>query len=512
MDGLELINRLEGLRNVVPSELQHGYDDLINNVRRIYEASIQVIAPSDIVHDGKQNLSAHYTTLDDLHKELSNNMAAFQTVYKGPGSDTYHQTTTAALGDMAKLNDHINLATQIHQNMYTNFDIANAALAALTIAVGAIVFEGGTFLFSGGAAAPIDIPAMIGTALAAIAEVVSIDTAIAVITGLVATLAEAVMAALPGLLVLGTASVVGGLLLSGDTTTLQAQAITRPVPIDWAGDSILKPWADKIRKALAKKGLTDAQILQALALAAATAKAMECNGFTQQEINTLLANWGDWYDPNSQDFKTPGKNSFGYGIELLIRKVFGFDISTKITPPNNIPDSDITGARRIIRSVISPTAEDATGRPVSPFLMTGGPTNVIFSSPVYQDQFGNLQTQVEYNKELATDPASAKLWTRIGSKSADVDIVKNDGSMHIEVGGANKSDVAKLNNQIDRLLQLPGGATTAYVFLERPPAGSPASMTANFDQAIATASAKLDPSHIIILDSPDPSCSPTSTP
>jgi hypothetical protein len=37
-------------------------------------------------------------------------------------------------------------------------------------------------------------------------------------------------------------------------------------------------------------------------------------------------------------------------------------------------------------------------------------------------------------------------------------------------------------------------------------------MTANFDQAIATASAKLDPSHIIILDSPDPSCSPTSTP
>jgi hypothetical protein len=84
--------------------------------------------------------------------------------------------------------------------------------------------------------------------------------------------------------------------------------------------------------------------------------------------------------------------------------------------------------------------------------------------------------------------------------------------MHIEVGGSNKSEVEKMDKQINRLLQLPGGASTAYVFLERPPADSPASKTANFEKALAIASARLDPSHIIILDTPDPSCSPASAP
>lgn len=293
------------------------------------------------------------------------------------------------------------------------------------------------------------------------------------------------------------------------TSTTQANSTATTIPQDWANSPAIDKWRENLKNALKAKGLTDAQIIAALASAAAVVKAMECNGYTAKEIDAVMNSWADMYNPNTKQLrKSAVKGSFWFILALLVKKETGYDLIDKLTlpDPNKIPKSDLDGYRRVLRSVLATDGEDGNGRPVVPAIISGGPTNIAaYGSKVYSNASGNSYlSQVEYDE---LPPEQKAMWHLI---DGDIDIVTQDGK-HIEVGGTNKAASEKAlehfeNVQIDRLLKMPGGRSTAYVFLERPGEGSSPVAVANFERAVSVARSRLDPSHVIIINSPSNTC------
>ncbi len=501
MDALELLTKLEQFEHHVPGFLRSEYDSLVNQVRQIYEAVSKYITPPHPLEDGKNKLSAYHTSTDDLHTKLNNSLPTFKLAYVGAGSDAYHTTAAQALDDLKDIRDHLAFASLAHQTMGNNFDIALTAQIALGVLLGSLAITLGVFFFSGGTTAPVTVPAAVIEAGGSVISIEAITTALATALASATALAEA---ALPYALTLG-ALAAGGILLSGDTPILTTAPATT-IPLDWGNDAALTPWRTRIEQALKAKGLTPEQIALALARAAAVVKAMECQGFSKQEIDNLMSHWDQYYDPNDKvAWNNPPRDSFWYALAMLVKKETGFNLGG-MSMPKNIDEGNLTGYIRVIRAVTALDGEDGNGSPVIPASISGGPLNVAeYGSSLFSDASGqHYLTQAEYNH--LTDAEKAQ-WQSI---KGDVDIVTIDGK-HIEVGGANK--VSSIERQVQMLKKLPGGASTAYVFLEEPPDGSPQSMQDNFALAVSKAKNALgDPSHVIIIKARSNSCTSPTTP
>lgn len=86
--------------------------------------NVQVPA-SDLIYTAKRTLQQHYTTFLSLSTQFEQSLPAFQVVYTGPASVSYHTVAAVALGNMKTVQDHLGYAAQQHQTMADNFDTAN---------------------------------------------------------------------------------------------------------------------------------------------------------------------------------------------------------------------------------------------------------------------------------------------------------------------------------------------------------------------------------------------------
>jgi hypothetical protein len=164
MDGEDLLNSLEGLRNDIPDFLRDDFENLIESIRQIYELTIKAVAPSWPVDDGRQHLVTHATTLDTLHSQFSTSLLDFQTGYQGAGSTAYNTSATLALNHLKALRDHTNFAVQKHQSLANNLDNASTSqmiLIGLMVTLGITL---GVLIFSAGSTAPVTVPAAVGEA------------------------------------------------------------------------------------------------------------------------------------------------------------------------------------------------------------------------------------------------------------------------------------------------------------------------------------------------------------
>ncbi len=248
MDPLQLINDLEGLRDKIPAIVREEYETLLKNIRAIYEASIKFITPPQPVRDGKQNLTGHHTTLDDVCKQLEKSLTSFKSVYVGQGSDAYHTTANTSLDYLKTIRDHVATVALQHDTMATNFDTATGAKIALGVLLGGLVVTLGVLVFSGGTTAPVTVPAA------------AIEAGGGVVT--VGVLTEAEAAAAAALFGLGLADIPEALLL----VTL-ADLITHfpaiPVHPDWTlpdGRAL-----DEKQRGIAKGLFNDPAIVKAFA-------------------------------------------------------------------------------------------------------------------------------------------------------------------------------------------------------------------------------------------------------
>ncbi|MBV9259577.1 MAG: hypothetical protein JO215_16320 [Ktedonobacteraceae bacterium] len=205
MDTLELLAKLEGLREKIPSVLRQDFEDLIAGIRNTYEMSIKYITPPDPVHDGRRNLAAHHTTLDGLCTQLESSLEAFQQVYVGQGSDAYHSRAAASLQDLKTMREHLANAAVLHNTMATNFDTATEAKLALVGLLVGLAITLGVLIASAGSTAPVTVPA-------AALEVAGGAVSIGIMTEAEAAAAAAIMgliwAGLPDALLAGASAFV----------------------------------------------------------------------------------------------------------------------------------------------------------------------------------------------------------------------------------------------------------------------------------------------------------------
>lgn len=189
MDPLQLLADLEGLRDKIPDPLRADYEGLIATIRNIYEMSIKFITPPQPVKDGQINLASHHTTVDGLCTQLGNSLPSFQSVYVGKGSDAYHTTAMASLQNLQLIRDHLATASQQHNTMEFQFNLATEekiALVSLLIGLGITL---GVLFVSAGSTAPVTVPA-------AVLEAAGGTVAIGLLTDAEAAAAAAIMALL----------------------------------------------------------------------------------------------------------------------------------------------------------------------------------------------------------------------------------------------------------------------------------------------------------------------------
>ncbi|HEU5374977.1 MAG TPA: hypothetical protein VFV38_06040 [Ktedonobacteraceae bacterium] len=387
VDGRELLSTLEGLRQDIPGPLQGAFEDVIQLVRSIVDAVEQIVAPPNVIHDGKHQLLNHHTTLTGHATTLKTNLTDFQTVYTGSGSDAYFLTASQAHQQLNLLTDHLSFAVSSHDTIATNLGDAQLAQRILFGIIAAFVFT--LFLL------PEGVPAFAAEGAGGGFSVAALWTAINTVGS---TLAGLATAALP-YVAAGTLTLVAVATLSGDSSQVQVQQSSISIDIGLANDPVIDKWRDAIRNALKAKGLTDAQIALALATAAAIVKALECAGLTPAEIASFMSEFGNLYNPKI--WANASKGSFWYSLAVLVLAATG---GTVRISPMNIPypvsANSIINARRVVRALLDPTGfyGDDTPIPGGVAAITGGPGNVKAFGQVYYVGPKGALTQKEFNK------------------------------------------------------------------------------------------------------------------
>jgi hypothetical protein len=296
---------------------------------------------------------------------------------------------------------------------------------------------------------------------------------------------------------------------NGTTTTLQSSI---SIPISGANSHVIDKWRDDIISKLKSRfgsKLTAQQLTLALARATAIVKALECEGFTQSEIDSFMNMYGDIYYNSNRQWGTPARNSLWYSIALLVFATTGGQQISNLSFTKGVGSDTIISARRIIRALIDPEATDGNGDPIpgGSLAITGGPTNVKAYSVNLYGYGNNPATTIRQDQYDQLPPDQQAIYDKNPTGEVDIMTNKEPGLYnHFEVGGSNKGDDEDFQKQLERLLALPGGRSTAYCVLEPPPANAAPSAWSHFDKAVATAKTLLDPTHIIILTSPSDQC------
>jgi hypothetical protein len=206
MDPLQLLADLEQLRDKIPMELRADFESLIVSIRNIYENTIKLITPPMPVEDGQQRLAAHYANIDALQTQLYNRLPAFQEVYVGDGSNSYHMTATTSLQNVQSIRDHLATASQLHGTMALNFGQATQAQIALDALLVGLGITLAVLIASAGSTAPATVPA-------ALLEAAGGAVTIGIMTEAEAAAAAAVLglmwASLPEALAIGTIGALG---------------------------------------------------------------------------------------------------------------------------------------------------------------------------------------------------------------------------------------------------------------------------------------------------------------
>ena len=206
MDPLQLLANLEQLRDKIPAELSADFESLIASIRNIYENTIKLITPPIPVEDGQQRLAAHYANIDALQLQLHNRLPAFQEVYVGDGSNSYHMTATTSLQNVQSIRDHLATASQLHGTMALNFGQATQAQIALDALLVGLGITLAVLIASAGSTAPATVPA-------ALLEAASGAVTIGIMTEAEAAATAAVLglmwASLPEALVIGSIGALG---------------------------------------------------------------------------------------------------------------------------------------------------------------------------------------------------------------------------------------------------------------------------------------------------------------
>jgi hypothetical protein len=206
MDPLQLLADLEQLRDKIPVELMADFESLIASIRNIYENTIKLITPPMPVEDGQQRLATHYANLDALQTQLYNRLPAFQEVYVGDGSNSYHMTATTSLQNVQSIRDHLATASQLHGTMTLNFGQATQAQIALDALLVGLGITLAVLIASAGSTAPATVPA-------ALVEAAAGTVTIGIMTEAEAAAAAAILglmwASLPEALLIGTIGALG---------------------------------------------------------------------------------------------------------------------------------------------------------------------------------------------------------------------------------------------------------------------------------------------------------------
>jgi hypothetical protein len=90
---------------------------------------------------------------------LYNRLPAFQEVYVGDGSNSYHMTATTSLQNVQSIRDHLATASQLHGTMALNFGQATQAQIALDALLVGLGITLAVLIASAGSTAPATVPA-----------------------------------------------------------------------------------------------------------------------------------------------------------------------------------------------------------------------------------------------------------------------------------------------------------------------------------------------------------------
>ena len=186
--------------------MQQDFEDLLARIRSTYEMSIKYVTPPEPVHDGRRNLAAHHNTLEGLCTQLGDSLDAFQQIYVGQGSDTYHARATQSLNDLQMLRDHLAQASLLHNTMATNFDAATEAKEALVALLIGLGITLSVLIASAGTTAPVTVPA---AGLEVASGVVSIGLMTEAELAATAAVMGLIWAALPNALLAGASAFIG---------------------------------------------------------------------------------------------------------------------------------------------------------------------------------------------------------------------------------------------------------------------------------------------------------------
>ena len=175
MDIEQLLRELESLALKVHVP---GFQELIQTVRNIYEKTIEYITPHEPISDASRTLTALHSELDSLCTQLETSLPAFQAVYTGAGSDSYHTSAAFALQGMQQQRDALVYASQQHQTMATQFALAQEMQNLLIVMLGVVAVTLVALVASGGSDAPITVPLLLGETAGAAAIIATLTEAL----------------------------------------------------------------------------------------------------------------------------------------------------------------------------------------------------------------------------------------------------------------------------------------------------------------------------------------------